>query len=144
MQIYYIYSKYANKIQLIFKKILYAPVINTRTQSPTHPCANMTSRQRIRNGRRPSSSAFAARCNQGSKEERPPAFVAHLDTQAPKHQPTRTAPRPPYPHISSPTGPRADRRPRSVAADFPRERHFSRAVHRLKISELYAFCTVLT
>lgn len=76
---------------------------------------------------------------QGSRKgmkERPPAFAAHLDTQAPKHQHTRTAPRTPCPHISSPTGPRADRRPRSVAAGFPRERHFSRAVHRLKISEL--------
>lgn len=108
------------RYNLFSKKILYAPVINTRTQSPTHPRTNMQTRQRIRNGRRPSPSTFAV----------------HLDTQAPAHQDRSPAP---CPHISSPTVPRADRRPRSVAAGFPRERHFSRAVHRLKISELIWF-----
>lgn len=140
MQIYYIYSKYANKIQLIFKKKYCTRQKSTHARNHLHthaPTCQPANGSGTGAGlRRPPSRPDATReARRGGRH----SFAAHLDTQAPTHQPTRTAPRTPYPHISSPGGPRADRRPRSVAAGFPRERHFPRAVHRLKISELILF-----
>ena len=126
MQIYYICFMYANKTRIFFKKYSsththyirlfrgcsFAPRLEHR---PTHTPPTDQARRRVDPGHAPTHA-------QG--------------TQAPPHQDRSPAP---YPHISSPTGPRADLRLRSVAAGFPRERHFSRAVHRLKISELIWF-----
>lgn len=53
--------------------------------------------------------------------------------------PLQGAPGPPTRIFPDPPAPRARRRLRSVAAGFPRERHFPRAVHRLKISVLALF-----
>lgn len=102
-----------------------------------------THRQRIRRG--------AASIQDTHRHTKPPR--THAPTHAPgtpypshRSRPRRTtphplqgAPGPPTRIYPAPPAPRARRRPRSVAAGFPRERHFSRAVHRLKISVLALF-----
>lgn len=65
----------------------------------------------------------------------PQADTPHTTTP----DPFQGAPGPPTRIFPGPPAPRARRRLRSVAAGFPRERHFSRAVHCLKISVLALF-----
>lgn len=99
---------------------------------PTHTPPTDQARRRVDPGHAP------------THEERthPAHHTGHTSGQHTPHHHAGPLPgctRTPYPHISSPPAPRARRRPRSVAASFPRERHFPRAVHRPKISVLALF-----
>lgn len=102
-----------------------------------------THRQRISRG-----AASIQDTHRHTKHPRTHAPTHAPGTSHPSHRsrPRRTPPDPfqgapgPPPRIfPGPPAPRARRRLRSVAAGFPRERHFSRAVHCLKISVLALF-----
>lgn len=141
---------YANKTRF-FKKIfihahtLYTPVPGVVALRLAWCISLPTHRQRIRRGA--ASIQNTHRHAHAPTHPRTDARTRHTTPDTPQaNTPHTTTPhplqgctRPPYPHISSPTGPRADHRPRRVAASFPRERHFPRAVHRPKISVLALF-----